>query len=271
MNLKEALQKKLSKKDLEFLRTSYDVIGSIAIIEIPKELVKKEKIIGNAIINLRKEVKTVCKRAGIHKGKYRTQKLTIIAGEKKKETVYRENGCVIELNVEKVYFSPRLSNERLRVSNLVKKGESVLVMFSGVAPYPLVISRNAKPKEIYGIELNPHAHKYATINVELNKLKNITLIKGDVNKVTLKKKFDRVLMPLPKSGEDFLHIALKFTKKGGIIHFYDFLHEREFDEAKKNVKEACKKAKKKCRLLNFVKCGQYGPGIFRICLDFKVL
>src|SRR3989338_1865195 len=115
MDLKQLLGSKLTKKELRHLRTSYDVIGSIAIIEIPKELKKKEKIIGEAILKLRKEVKTVCKKAGIHQGKYRTQKLKIIAGEKTKETVYRENGCLMKLNVEKVYFSPRLSTERKRI------------------------------------------------------------------------------------------------------------------------------------------------------------
>ena len=46
-----------------------------------------------------------------------------------------------------------------------KPGEKVLVMFSGCAPYPVVIGRNTKAKEIYGIELNPLAHKFAEENV----------------------------------------------------------------------------------------------------------
>jgi len=35
-------------------------------------------------------------------------------------------------------------------------------------------------------------------------------------------RFDRIIMPLPRGGEDFLGTALKVTKKGTIIHFYDF-------------------------------------------------
>lgn len=41
-NLKKALAKKLSKKDLQALRRSMDVIGNIAILEIPGELEKKK-------------------------------------------------------------------------------------------------------------------------------------------------------------------------------------------------------------------------------------
>ena len=39
---------------------------------------------------------------------------------------------------------------------------------------------------------------------------------GDVRDVVpkLKKKFDRILMPLPKSAEEFLDIALSASKKG---------------------------------------------------------
>jgi tRNA (guanine37-N1)-methyltransferase len=43
MDLKESLKGKLTKKELESLKTSFDVIGDVAIIEIPDELKKKEK------------------------------------------------------------------------------------------------------------------------------------------------------------------------------------------------------------------------------------
>jgi tRNA G37 N-methylase Trm5 len=85
-----------------------------------------------------------------------------------------------------------------------------------------------------------------------------------------RKKFDRIIMPLPKSAEDFLDLALKSIKKQGIIHFYDFLNENEFYKAKEKIKKACMKAKKKCRILRVVKCGQHAPRVFRICVDFKV-
>ena len=41
MDLRQSLAGKLTKKEMQFLRTSYDVIGSIAVIEVPKELKKK--------------------------------------------------------------------------------------------------------------------------------------------------------------------------------------------------------------------------------------
>jgi len=78
-------------------------------------------------------------------------------------------------------------------------------------------------------------------------------------------------MPLPKTGEQFLGLALKKVKKNGFIHLYDFLSEEEFTAAAKKIKDICKQNKKKCRILRKVKCGQFSPGVFRVCFDLKVL
>ena len=166
-----------------------------------------------------------------------------------------------------------MSSERKRVSKLVKPDESVLVMFSGAAPYPLVIAKNTKCREVYGIEINPTAHKYALENIKKNKLENkIKLFLGDVKKVLpkLNRKFDRILMPLPKGGENFLELALKHAKKGSFIHFYDFLNENEFSKAEEKVFNVCNKSKRKCKIINVVKCGQYSPRFYRVCVDFFV-
>jgi tRNA (guanine37-N1)-methyltransferase len=271
--LKKALGKKLTKKEREKIITSYDVVGSIAIVEIPKELRKKEKIIAETLLLLHKSIKTVLKKEGIHKGKYRRQKLKFLAGKRTKIAEYKENNARFRLDVEKVYFSPRTSTERKRIYELVRPGEQILVMFSGCAPLPVVISKNTKAKEIYGIELNPAAHKFAVENVELNKLRNVFLIKGDVRKAVpkLKKKFDRILMPLPKDAETFLDTAFKASKKGTTIHLYQFAHIDEFDDVKKKVREICRENREKCRILRIVKCGSYSPRVYRVCVDFRIL
>ena len=270
---KKSLKSKLTKKQLELLPSSYDIIGSILIFsDFPKELARKEKIIGEALLKSHKHIKTVCKKTKKFSGKYRLPKLKIIAGEKIKETLYKENNVTLRLDVEKVYFSPRLSTERKRIYQLIKKNEDVLVMFSGVAIYPIIISKNTKAKEIYAVEINPIAHKYAEENIKLNKIKNIKLFKGDVRKILPKinKKFSRILMPLPKGAENFLDLALSKIKNKGIIYFYDFLNQDEFDLAKEKISKACKTTKKKYKILNIAKCGQFSPRVYRVCVDFKV-
>lgn len=520
MKLRDVLKDKLTDYELSELKTAHDTIGSIAIIDIPKSLVKKEKIIAKSLMKIQGNIKTVCKKVGIHSGRFRTQKLKVIGGEKTKETEYIENGIRLNLNVETVYFSPRTSTERKRINELVKKDEEVLVMFSGCGPYVFNIAKNTKAADVYGIEINPEAHRYALINKHLNKTYNAHLIKGDVKKIVpdfykyviglkssditkqlrsriiehprimefhlftddlkkkgilenkikqLKKKgievfvhmpfrikerrfdltrkdvteelamlrtlgnlckkhkvhaivhisvhfkemddkfskerwidnilrlkkyfnyfyfeniykgpfstakniveigkkvgfknicvdlahlykqyknndkvikdikllkknfntyfhvsdssgpdeavevgkgkinfkkilplvnhgiievnsknethgiemlksykkiehkhkfFDRIIMPLPKTANKFLGTALDASKKGTVIHFYDFQDEGKFDKSKEKVLKACKKAKRKCKILRIVKCGQYSPRKFRVCVDFKLV
>ena len=165
--IKEQLRKKLTEKEISLVPSSFDVVGSILIFsEFPSELKNKEKLVAETFLKELKNIKTICKKTRKYSGKYRTPKLKIIAGEKTKETTHKENNTLLKLDVEKVYFSSRLSNERLRISKLVKPEEEILVMFSGCSPYPCVIAKNTKAKSIISIEVNPSAHKYALENLK---------------------------------------------------------------------------------------------------------
>ena len=146
-------------------------------------------------------------------------------------------------------------------------------MFSGCGVYPLVIAKNTEAKEIYGIEINPIAHKYALENLKLNKISNIKLFLGDAKKVLpkIREKFDRIIMPLPKGAENFLGLALNKIKKNGITHFYSFAEENYYGNIKKIINDECEKKKKKCKIIDIVKCGQFSPRVYRVCVDFRVL
>lgn len=274
LTVDELLKNDLTPGELNLLPRAQEIVGTIMILEIPPELEKKEKIIAEAYLKANKTISTVVKKKEMHSGAFRTRKVTVLAGKRSKETVHSENGIRLKLHLEKTYFSARSANERLRIAQQVKKGEEVLVMFSGAAPYPLVIAKHSLAKKIYGIELNPLAHAYADENIRLNKFQNkIALYRGDVYGVLpkLNKKFDRIVMPLPKTGEEFLPLALKKTRKGSIIHLYSFLDEKDIDSYAGKVREICRKEKHPIKVLAKVKCGQFSPGVFRVCLDMKVL
>jgi tRNA (guanine37-N1)-methyltransferase len=270
-DLKSSLTTKLNQNDLKFLRKSMDIIGNIAIVEIPTELEKKEKLIAKEVLRINKNIKTVLKK-GRHEGIFRIQKLEHLAGEKTKEAVYKENNVVLKLDVEQVYFSPRLSSERKRIMQLIKKPEEVLVMFSGCGPYVCVIAKNTPAQRVDGVEINPVAHNYALQSILLNKLNNAGVFLGDVKNIVskLSRKYDRIIMPLPKSAADYLDIAFSVSKKGTIIHFYDFQKEGEFEKSVEKIRKACKIAGKKCKILGITKCGQSSPREFRICVDFEI-
>ncbi len=275
LSLKEALKKALPKEIIEKVKTSYDVVGTIAILEIDPEIRPYEKKIGEVLLKNNKKIKTVLAKDDTHKGVFRTQKMRLLAGINTREAIHKENNVIMKINVEEVYFSARLSTERKRIADQVKKGEKVLVCFSGAAPYPLVISKNTEASKIIGIEINPKGHELGLENINLNKLKNITLYEGDVKKIlpeVIKKEglFDRALMPLPKSAETFLEDVIPAVKKGGIIHFYAFLHEKEFSKAHNWIKKACEEQGLECEIIKTTKCGQHAPRTYRICVDFKI-
>ncbi len=273
-NLKEILEKKLNKKEKAVFIKSFDSLGNLAVIEVPEELEKKEKLIGETIIKLNKNIKTVCKISGPHKGKYRLQPLKIIAGEKNFTAEYKESGCRFIFDVRKVFFSPRLSNERIRISKLIKKGETVGCFFAGAGPFPIVFSKNTEIKKAFAVELNPQAVKYLKKNIEANKCGNkVEVFRADVNKIAgtkLKNSCDRIVMPMPHGGETFLHVTLKALKKGGVIHFYQVLEkETAFETAIKRAEKECEKQKRKFTLLEKRKVRPFSAAKIQVVIDFR--
>src|SRR3989338_6225454 len=114
--LKEALKSKLTEKQLALVPSSFDIVGDLAIFsDFPKELKNKEKLIGEALLKLHKNINVVLKKTKKYSGEFRTPKLKIIAGEKRKETELKENNTRLKLNPEKTYFSVRLATERNRI------------------------------------------------------------------------------------------------------------------------------------------------------------
>src|SRR5579872_3167032 len=152
--LKSLLRGKLSEEEIEQLSSSFDVIGDIAIIKIPDALKNREDLIGEEILRNVKNVKTVMKQGSDVSGEYRIRKVSLIAGDEKYETIYKESGISIRVDVRFVYFSPRLSTERLRLRELVQQGEHIFNMFAGVGTFSFVI---AKTKEcvVESVDKNP--------------------------------------------------------------------------------------------------------------------
>lgn len=254
---------------------SYDILGSIAIIRFPEDTSKKNKInFAKNLLKSQKSIQTVLEKKGKIKGRLRKIQTSYIAGKKTKEVLYRENGCVFRFNVDSTYFSPRLSNERKEIASKILKNSLVLVMFSGVAPYSIVIAKNSKAKKVYSNELNKEANKYALLNIELNKLKErVELLPGDIKKVgkKLKEKMDVIVMPRPQLKEMFLKEAFALSKKGTMIYYYDFCKKDEIQKVLEKINEESKKAKKKIKILSVKNAGEIAPYKFRIRVDFRVL
>lgn len=272
--LKEVLANFLTPSDLSLLIRGYDVLGNVVIVIIPKELEGIEKEIAAAIIDSQQNVRVVAKRVGNYAGEFRTISLKKIGGQGKLSTVHKEFGVKLHVDPEKVYFSPRSGNERYRLAKCVQPGEHVLVMFSGIAPLPLMIGLHSKARAIVGIEKNPVAHHLGLQNLKANKkVQNITLLQGDVLDIAsnLAPGFDRIAMPLPVSAANFLDEALGLLKKTGWLHFYDFQKPSDFGCTVDFLSSICSAAGRKIAEVDIHKCGHISPGRYRICADVLVV
>jgi len=273
MKLKEVLASQLSDNELKHLIGGYDLVGDIAIVIIPHALEARERLIGAAILAANRNIRVVAKRAAGYGGEFRTLPLTIIAGEDRTDTEVREFGIRLCLDVREVYFSVRSGNERRRIASLVQPGENVLVLFSGIGPYPLMISRYSMAEKIVGVEKNPVAHDYGLLNLRLNKkLMNIELIRGDVRDVLPRftSRFDRLVMVLPKSGEDFLHAALRVLKPESWLHFYDMQDKGSLAKSVTKVDAVCRAANRQLLDADVTTCGHCAPHLYRICVNSRI-
>lgn len=226
--LKKALEGVLTEQEASDLYSAFDQIGDIIIIRIPDSLLSKKKLIGQTLLENVHPAKSVFYQSSDVEGDFRTRNLEIIAGEDNTETEYREFGCRFKVDVEKAFFSPRLSTERNRIAELVQDGETVINMFGGVGMFSIVAAKNKKCT-IYNIDLNPYAAKLCEENIKLNKKMKGTVISihGDAAQVIkdqLQNKGDRTLMLLPERSDEFLDSAILATKSGGIIHYYSHQH-----------------------------------------------
>lgn len=255
--------------------SSYDFLGNIAIVNFPRRFnSKKKKEFAKKIISSNKSVKTVLEKVSIIKGRLRKPTTKYLLGEKTKEVLYRENECIFRFNVDTTYFSPRLSNERKEISKLIKKNESVLVMFAGVAPFSIVIAKNSKPKRVVTNEINKTANKYARHNAEENKVQDkLEFWDGDIKRIAGNKneKFDVIVMPRPKLKDTFIREAIHFSKKGTRIYYYDFCNVEDVYKVVEKVKNECSKLKKKIKITNVKKAGEIAPYKLRVRVDFVVL
>jgi tRNA (guanine37-N1)-methyltransferase len=256
----------------QYLPTSYDVIGNIILIKIPSVLSDYEKDIGKALIDLNNNIETVCAIDSIS-GELRIRRTRIIAGLKNTITIHKEFGLNFYVDVNKTYFSPRLANERFRISNMVKNQEIILDMFTGVAPFSIMIAKYANPKIIYAIDKNKEAIKLALRNLIKNKVLNkIEIINEDaknsykiINKLNVK--VDRVIMNLPFKTYDFFPIVLNIIKENAFIHYYEIINELEIENRIKDLKNISKNHNFNIINLKVHKIKSYAPHEFYISID----
>lgn len=273
----ELLEDKLPPHLLASVPRAIDFVGEIAVIEIPPELDAYKDVVGEAVLKVHKNVRTVLSKAGAVSGTYRLREFNVIAGEPQTETIHKEYGCQYYVDLDKAYFSPRLSYEHNRVASLVQEGENVVDLFTGVGPFAILIAKTHENVKVHAIDMNPHAAEFLKKNVRLNKVTGkIYPILGDAKKIVREKLSgvaDRVIMNLPEKAIQFVDTTCEAIKpKGGTVHLYTFVDtSKTLEDVKTHFVNAVEKSGRNVEKILFSRLVRTtAPHEWQAVLDAKI-
>jgi tRNA wybutosine-synthesizing protein 2 len=272
------LQHELSDEELALLPRGFQIIGNNVILRLNEDLLNKKKEIADAYLELLPNIKGVYLNLGIIEGTFREpEKIEFIAGENNPIVIHKEHGVSYKFDITKVMFSKGNINERKYLSQLVKKGEVVIDMFAGIGYFSLPIAKNAEPKKIYSIEINPVSYHYLVENVRLNKLEEVIIpIQGNCKGKVLELyksgiRADRVIMGVFPAPKEYISEALLLLKDSGTIYHYEGVALKE--EAHLLFEDFCEIAQStniSCELVDQRLVKSYGPHLFHIVNDIMV-
>lgn len=273
----EALEDKLPPYLLASLPRSMDFVGGIAVVEVPPELERYKEALGEGVLETHRQVHTVLAKSGAVEGVYRTREFEVLAGEEKTDTDYREYSCTYHLDLAKVYFSPRLSNEHNRVADQVKEGETVIDMFAGIGPFSILIAKKVRNVGVYAIDVNPDAVAYLRKNIIVNRVQaKVTPILGDARQI-IKEKLagtaDRVIMNLPEKATEYVDAACEALKpEGGIMHYYEFSRApKPLETAQNRLIEAVRRTSREVKkVLSARTVREVAPFTWQVAVDAEI-
>ena len=255
-SLRDALRDRIGPR-ADAIKRAFDVIGDIAIIERTRGSENIETDIAHALLETHKNIKTVLIKDGGHEGDYRIQRYRWLAGDNRTTTIHKENGYALELDVATSYFSPRVGGERMRIATMIGE-ERVLVIGSGIGPYPICIEKHSRAREIIGVEFNTNAHEYALKNTKRNACERIECVRADAREYLSENHgYDRIIMPLPAQSSELAPLAYDALNPEGVMHVYTFIHEGEEPKGFPG------------RIEHVETVGAAAPGYYRVCLDIR--
>jgi tRNA G37 N-methylase Trm5 len=120
------------------------------------------------------------------------------------------------------------------------------------------------------IEKNPEGADYLKKNILLNKVEDVVeAFQGDVSKIVtnLDGDFDRIIMPLPGSAQKFLDLGFEKIRDGGIIHYYRFVEDNNWEKIENEIKTLSEDFGRDYSIKEKNICGQRAANIDRACIQ----
>lgn len=144
MSLRDLLKDKLQEEKLLLVPKGFEVIGDIAILNLPPSLYDEKHLIAQALVSHSNNVKVVLLKKKKLAGERRTAEFEILFGDRT-ATIHKENDCLFNVDIARTYFTGKLYFERSRITGEVKDGEEILVLFCGVGPFLIWTGSFSKP------------------------------------------------------------------------------------------------------------------------------
>ncbi len=154
---------------------SYEIQGDILIVKIEEVVWDYGELIADAMLTQLPNIRLVCADMGV-KGEFRVRELHPLAsrdGTVETRTRVRENGYLLWVDSSKVYFSARLSNERIETLASAKQLRAKLARplvvcdpYAGVGPSMGALLNEPGLLQGYMVgDLNPDAVELLTLNI----------------------------------------------------------------------------------------------------------
>ncbi|MCR8433585.1 MAG: hypothetical protein NDP13_04890 [Crenarchaeota archaeon] len=232
MRLKEKilqeLQGRIPEKLLDGIPSRYPIIGNALILRLKEQLMKYGEEIGNTILKLLPNVKSVW-AIETTKGILRQPRVRFLAGDRNPVVFHKELNTIFKVDIERLTFSPGNREERKRLLKIVRPSEVVVDLFACAGNLSLPIAVNIDIKRLYAVEINPYAFRFLVENVVLNNVQNkVVAIFGNNTKFMMRDIGDHVFMGfLPDQTPEQLLVALNAVKDGGLIHYHTLVTKGE--------------------------------------------
>lgn len=217
---RDLLEGILPRDVIDRLPRSFDIVGDIAIIKIgDSDLLKYSHEISRAIMKIHKRVRAVYAR-GSTRGLLRVQSLEHLGGEKRTETIYKENGLRLSVDIASMYVNPRLGSERLRIAVEVRDGELVLDMFSSYGAFAINIAR-IRRCSIVASDINTVAVSHMRRSIYMNRLVGeIMPLVSNAKSMPLRGSFTTVIADNPTNIIESVSTIADMLIRGGRAYIY---------------------------------------------------
>ena len=164
---KERLPAELQTLPDSFWPSSYEIQGDVLLVKLEEEVLPHAQAMARAMIEQMPSVRIVCADEGVH-GDFRVRDLRPIAsrdGSQHTTTTVREHEFTIHVDPGEIYYSARLSNQRLNTYESLqgfqgRLGTPLVVAdpYAGVGPaFPLLLKHEGLVSGYLAGDLNPKA------------------------------------------------------------------------------------------------------------------